>query len=54
MMSFLAHELAINPDIQKRLHEEIDETMTQCKGNIDYESLLKMKYLDMVVCGIYC
>lgn len=50
-MSFTAYELAINPDIQKRLQEEIDTTFLECGGKLTYESLMKMKYLDMVVSG---
>lgn len=50
MMSFMAHELAINPDIQKQLREEVDEVREQL-GNkpVTYEALQNMKYLDMVV-----
>ncbi|KAF2897108.1 hypothetical protein ILUMI_09068 [Ignelater luminosus] len=47
-MSFVAYELAVNPDIQKRLQEEIDETI-HSQGTITYDSLMKMKYLDMVI-----
>ncbi|KAF2897107.1 hypothetical protein ILUMI_09067 [Ignelater luminosus] len=47
-MSFLAYELALNPDIQKQLQEEIDETINS-QGSVTYDSLMKMKYLDMVL-----
>lgn len=49
--SFLAYELATNPECQKRLIEEIDETDRKCKGNIDYDTLMEMSYLDMVIHG---
>ncbi|KAB0794253.1 hypothetical protein PPYR_13873 [Photinus pyralis] len=49
LMSFLSYELAVNPDIQKRLHREVDDTLEQCNGSVTYEALFKMKYLDMVV-----
>lgn len=49
MMSFLAYELAVNPDVQERLQREIDDTLQQCNGSLTYEALFKMKYLDMVV-----
>lgn len=52
LMCFMAYELAINPDIQQRLREEIEETLENCNGELTYEALLKMKYLDMVVSGI--
>lgn len=51
MMSILAYELAVNPDIQNRLRNEIEETNEDCKGKVTYEALMKMKYMDMVVSG---
>lgn len=50
-MCFMAHELAINVDVQEKLIDEIDETYEACQGQITYEALFKMKYLDMVVNG---
>lgn len=51
LMNFLSYELAVNPDIQQRLIEEIDETNDQCNGKLTYDILMKMKYLDMVMTG---
>lgn len=49
-VGFLVHELACNPDIQKRLHTEVTETLQELKGEpLSYEAMQKMKYLDMVV-----
>ncbi|CAG9827673.1 unnamed protein product [Diabrotica balteata] len=48
-MCFVGYELAANPDYQKRLRGEIMEHLNQCKGELTYESLLKMKYMDMFV-----
>ncbi|KAF2894714.1 hypothetical protein ILUMI_11459 [Ignelater luminosus] len=48
-MSYTAYELALNPDIQERLQKEIDETWQKCNGNIVYDDLMGMKYLDMVI-----
>lgn len=48
-MCFLAHELAVHPDIQKKLREEILSTLDKCQNNLTYEALMGMKYLDMVV-----
>ncbi|EAT41568.1 AAEL006784-PA [Aedes aegypti] len=49
-LTFLAYELALNPEIQQRLYEEIIETETTLEGkSLTYEVLQKMKYLDMVV-----
>ncbi|CAG9824140.1 unnamed protein product [Phaedon cochleariae] len=49
LMCFMAYELAVNPDIQTRLRQEIRETLDECNGKLTYEALLKMKYMDMVV-----
>lgn len=51
MLCHMSNELAMNPDIQKRLQEEIDRTLKHCDGKITYEALVKMKYLDMVLSG---
>ncbi|XP_055381582.1 probable cytochrome P450 9f2 [Condylostylus longicornis] len=49
-MCFAAHELMENRDIQEKLIEEIDDVREQLNGeSISYETLNKMKYLDMVV-----
>lgn len=48
-MCHLAHELAINPDIQKRLQKEIDQAFDDSKGKLSYETITKLKYLDMCV-----
>lgn len=50
LLPFVAYELAINPDTQQRLYEEILETNNQLDGNrITYDALQKMKYLDQVI-----
>ncbi|XP_055619255.1 probable cytochrome P450 9f2 [Toxorhynchites rutilus septentrionalis] len=47
---FLTYELAINPDIQKRLYDEVLETNQSLNGNpLTYDALQKMQYMDMVV-----
>lgn len=48
-MCLLAHELAINPDIQEKLQQEIDDAFKQSNGKLTYDNIIKMKYLDMVV-----
>ncbi|KAF5306327.1 hypothetical protein FQA39_LY09025 [Lamprigera yunnana] len=52
-ISFGAYELAINPDVQQKLIEEIDEVLSAKKGEfVSYEELIGMKYLDCVVSEI--
>ncbi|XP_050311273.1 cytochrome P450 9e2-like [Anthonomus grandis grandis] len=48
-MCFTAYELAVNPEIQEKLRKEIEKTLQENDGKIDYEALIGMKYLDMVV-----
>lgn len=50
LMSFVSHELMVNPDIQERLRQEILEVKENLDGKpLTYEILQGMKYLDMVV-----
>lgn len=50
-LCFLFHELAVNMDIQKRLHAEIVEINEELNGEpVTFEALQKMKYLDMTIC----
>ncbi|XP_044004675.1 cytochrome P450 9e2-like [Aphidius gifuensis] len=46
-MTFLFHLLAFNKDVQDKLYDEI-QSLTD-NGEITYEALLKMKYMDMVM-----
>ncbi|XP_069671900.1 probable cytochrome P450 6a13 isoform X3 [Periplaneta americana] len=48
-MSFCLYELALNPDIQDRLREDIDTVLEKHDGNITYEAIQEMSYLDNVV-----
>jgi cytochrome P450 len=52
LLSFASHQLAVHPDIQSRLQEEIDQTLKEDGGKLTYEAVHGMKYLDMVVSGI--
>lgn len=47
-MCMIAYELAVNPDIQKKLQNEIDEMMKQCGNKPTYESVNNLTYLDAV------
>ncbi|XP_018336208.1 cytochrome P450 9e2 [Agrilus planipennis] len=48
LMSFTFAELAVNPDIQKKLYDEINEVSERTGGKITYDDIHRMKYLDMV------
>ncbi|KAI5652183.1 cytochrome p450 domain-containing protein [Phthorimaea operculella] len=49
VMSFLLYELALNPDIQDRLVEEIKEVSAKHGGKVDFNTIQDMTYLDMCV-----
>ncbi|KAF5284549.1 hypothetical protein FQA39_LY16999 [Lamprigera yunnana] len=48
MLSFLLYELATNQTTFKKLREEIDEALSQ-HGNLDYDSLNQLIYMDAVI-----
>ncbi|KAJ8729802.1 hypothetical protein PYW07_016840 [Mythimna separata] len=48
-MSFLLYELALSPDVQEKLAQEIKETDVKNGGKFDFNSIQNMPYLDMVV-----
>lgn len=49
LMCFAAHEVGVNPEIQKRLQEEIDEVLENCNGQLTYDAINDMKYLDAIL-----
>jgi len=49
LMCFAAHEITVNPDIQAKLHNEIEEVLKTTNGELTYEALNGMQYLDAVI-----
>ena len=47
-MSFCCYELALNQDSQDRLRTEIEEVAERYNGEVTYDGIKDMKYLDMV------
>lgn len=48
---FMFHELALNPDIQDKLFVEVNSVKNELNGSpFTYETIAKLKYLDMVLC----
>lgn len=47
-LGFLAYNLVTNPDVMKKLQEEIDSTFPN-KAAVHYQELMQMEYLDSVV-----
>ncbi|EFN83827.1 Cytochrome P450 9e2, partial [Harpegnathos saltator] len=48
-MCFIAHEIAANPDIQTKLRREFDQILKDSNGNVTYDAINQLKYLDMVI-----
>lgn len=50
-MTFMAYELMANPEVQRKLQDEVDEVNKQLEGKrVNYENIQGMKYMDQVVC----
>lgn len=47
-MSFVVHEVGVNPDVQRKLREEIDRVVKLTSGKPTYEIINSMPYLDAV------
>ena len=51
-MTFALYELSLNPEVQDKLREEILASLKKHENNVTYESMLEMKYLQMVIDGM--
>jgi cytochrome P450 family 6 len=47
-MTFSTYELALNQDVQDKLREEINDVLEKYDGEVTYDAIMEMKYLDMV------
>ncbi|KAM4631816.1 cytochrome P450 3A9-like [Discoglossus pictus] len=47
-LSYLLYNLATHPDVQKKLQDEIDQSLPN-KASPTYDILMQMEYLDMVI-----
>lgn len=50
-LSFLMYEMALNPDYQNKLRDEIRSVLKKYDGNITYEAINEMTYMDKVIDG---
>uniref|UniRef100_A0A8B9ISG9 Cytochrome P450 3A n=1 Tax=Amazona collaria TaxID=241587 RepID=A0A8B9ISG9_9PSIT len=48
ILCYLAYELAMHPDVQQKLMDEVD-TVLPNKAPLTYEALMQLEYLDMTV-----
>lgn len=51
IMTFGLYELSFQPDLQTKLRDEIKETLVACNGELTYDNVQEMVYLNMVVQG---
>ncbi|XP_011864116.1 PREDICTED: cytochrome P450 9e2-like isoform X1 [Vollenhovia emeryi] len=49
VMSFIAYNIVTNPDVQIKLQQEIDEILKESNGNVTYETINQLEYLNAVV-----
>jgi cytochrome P450 family 6 len=50
-MSFALYELSKNQDIQQKVREEVKSVLAKYGGQITYEAIHDMKYMDLVLSG---
>lgn len=49
--TFCLYEVVKDPDVQEKVHNEIDKVLEQSDGKITYESISKMTYLESCIDG---
>lgn len=49
VLAFAIYEMARNPDIQERLHEEITEVLARHNNQLTFEALQEMEYLECII-----
>jgi cytochrome P450 len=49
LLAYCTYCLALNPDCQEKLHDEIEQILNSNHGQIDYDIVSKMNYLDAVI-----
>jgi hypothetical protein len=50
-MSYALYELALQPEIQNRLRAEVMQVLNKHNGELTYDGMQEMPYMDMVVSG---
>jgi len=50
--SFVSNALALHPEIQTKVRDEVKTVMEKNGGKMTYDSAKELKYMDMVISGI--
>ncbi|CAF1072972.1 unnamed protein product [Brachionus calyciflorus] len=48
-LSFIAYNLARHPEVQNKLIEEVEDVLANHNGDVNYDSVNDMKYMNMVI-----
>lgn len=51
-LSYTLYELARNAEVQRKIQENIDVSLRKYNGELTYESMMDMKYVEICVMGI--
>lgn len=51
LLTYTLYELVLNEEIQNKVRKEIEEVVEKHEGNITYQALQDMQYLDCVIKG---
>lgn len=52
-IAYCLFELAKNPELKQKLHDEVDAVMAKYNNQVTYESLQEMPYLDLCIKGMH-
>jgi cytochrome P450 family 6 len=50
-MSFALYTLALNPDVQTKVRQEVDSVLKKHGGELTFDAIQEMPYLDMALSG---
>ena len=53
LLCFTCYMIATHPEVHQKLQDEVDNTLEENEGKFTYETVNNMRYLDMVVSGMY-
>lgn len=48
-MSYTLYELAVNPELQKKVQEEVDRVLNESKGEINEEVIGNLVYMEQCI-----